>query len=1410
MIDSGNTFSSVISPKLLAQLGYSIGDLIPYPVKSVGSAKRGAALQVLGQVPKPLIIQFGGTPKTLTLQPVVLKDLNMDMNISGPTLQQWGISQHHRDSCLELNGTRIKMIPPSRQQDEEVAVVLKYDTVLQPGEEARVELIAPAYDKLNLPLKDGCIEGSQVFEETTDLHTYRCALITGTSDRTLIAGLWNTTEEPITVKQGTRYGTFFPLDANDAVYTINSVNKPRRRPRGKKRQERSGRHKDAQPTIPEATQELPDYMYGPTNGINKGQRILHIINAFKIGENDLTKDPATQTALIALLLKHFELFAWSGEYGKTDLIQHEILLKEGATPFKARYRLLNPNLEKELDEQLDKWIATGVIEPANSPWSAPLVPVKKKSTPAEPVKFRWCVDYRGLNTRTIPDASHIGDVNANLTRLEGSRVFTTLDASGAFHQIPVAPESRECTAFSTHRGSFQFTSLPFGVINGPATYARLVQMVLNGVATNQVLPYLDDILIHSPNVEQHFIAVDKVLTAHADAGLKLNPKKCHFFQEEVVYLGHKVTATGTLPIPEYVELVQNWPTPTNKTELRAFIGKAAYYRRFIKDFAQITEPLYDQLKDTVNKGKKGNVDSSTPEFQRAFQETKNRLSSAPVLAHPRFNDPSAEWILDTDWSKMGNTCGMVLSQVQDGVERPIAFHGVKLKASQRNYSATKGELAAVILGLQKFKYFLTGTPFTLRTDHKALEAIQRLESPEPVVLRWLEILAHYNFKTVYRPGPKHGNADSLSRRPNLPLVEEDINDDNPPASLNAINEVIRPLEDFAIATPQQLQTAQMQDSLLHDALHNSTIKNNKWKSYKLIQKNGFIYIEGDTQDRILTIALPTSLLLRAAKAAHHLVAHRGTAATLAALRTAGDAPLSRQAAESAVASCLNCQLKTKPTAQKALYRPKTAGGPFQVWSLDFVGPFPPSGRQGVKYVLTLIDVYTKWPEAFPCKAATADLVLEKLTQDIFPRFGLPTTLHSDRGTHFVANTVTEAAERLGIKVTTTPAYHPASNPVERFNQDLGKGISALAGKNQKDWAAMVPAVLRGARSTPHRGTQVSPFELVFGRKPRLAQALLPGVPIEAPPERSLETIEAAAKRNLQEYHLKKKKYYRGTIKDYQPGTLVSLFTPVLPAGASSKFKHNYWTYPWKVTRKISELVYEIQATQGTQGLPSPQVVTIDRLRRYKDGSDPQENGPPPTDLARSANRPTNQDSSEEEDHDMEAPRKRPPSPPAPTPKRARAGPSTPPPASPPIPPLPPRTPATPSTPAVPPPEHLDPPPRRSPRLEAQRKRLANLPRQQSPFCPTRTSTEGIDPVDPLPSRTEQVRRQLQQDRDAAKMKTKLQAEARDARMRHRSGEPPVEAPTEPAEPGPEVSTNPPGTEQIGPFTVYHDPRCHQS
>jgi hypothetical protein len=261
------------------------------------------------------------------------------------------------------------------------------------------------------------------------------------------------------------------------------------------------------------------------------QRLAWIENEIGLQDNPNLRDPVDLKKAQSLLLAYWDVLSKEGEYSQTSLIEQEIKTTPGH-PIKNRIRPLNPTLETDLRKQIDKWQSEGVIKPSMSPWNFGLVAAPKKSG-----TIRWCVDFRGLNQRSIVDSHPLPNIEDNLSRLSRSCVYSTLDGAGAYHVVPIKKQDREKTAFGTLSGSYQFKRMPFGLCNAPATYCRLVQMVLQGIPYSMAFSYLDDTCVHSRNLAEHFIALQTVLEAFRKAGLKLQPKKCFPLQKQGRILG---------------------------------------------------------------------------------------------------------------------------------------------------------------------------------------------------------------------------------------------------------------------------------------------------------------------------------------------------------------------------------------------------------------------------------------------------------------------------------------------------------------------------------------------------------------------------------------------------------------------------------------------------------------------------------------------------------------------------------------------------------------------------------------------------------------------------------------------------------------------------------------------------------
>ena len=458
----------------------------------------------------------------------------------------------------------------------------------------------------------------------------------------------------------------------------------------------------------------------------------------------------------------------STDIGKTPLITMDIDTGDSPPICQKPYNLPlkhRESVQKEL-ETLEK---AGMIVRSISPWASPIVVVPKKTEPGEPPRRRLCVDYRVINSLLpkvqqahskakgvltlvpLPQIDHI------YARLKGSKIFSIFDLRSGYHHMELSLEARAKSAFVTPMDKFEFTRCPFGLTQAPAYFQRLINKVIKGLPF--AFGYLDDVLIHNPDIKSHLQHMKILSQRLREADLKLKNSNCNYFKTHVQYLGHLVSGKGIKPLPEKLESVKKMPAPTTPKEIKQFLGLVGYYRKFIPRFADIARPMTNLTKQDVSF-------EWTLQHQASFEMLKDALITSPILKYP---DPNKPYTLFTDASKYAWAC--VLTQEheheKDGktfqINHLITFTSGLFKGSQLNWVALTKEAFAIYSSIKKLSYYLEGAEITLRSDHLPLKKFLQKNILNTKVNKWAVEISPYKIQFEYIKGIKNTLADTMSR-----------------------------------------------------------------------------------------------------------------------------------------------------------------------------------------------------------------------------------------------------------------------------------------------------------------------------------------------------------------------------------------------------------------------------------------------------------------------------------------------------------------------------------------------------------------------------------------------------------------------------------------------------------------------
>ncbi|XP_071374845.1 retrovirus-related Pol polyprotein from transposon 412 [Centroberyx affinis] len=864
---------------------------------------------------------------------------------------------------------------------------------------------------------------------------------------------------------------------------------------------------------------------------------------FNFGDSPIPE--AWKTKLAAKLSERVNVFSleeW--DVGLARDVTHHIRLRD-PRPFRERSRRIAPADIEDVRRHLQELLAAGIIKESRSPYASPIVIVRKKNG-----KVRMCIDYRLLNSRTIPDQYTMPRIDDVLDCLTGSKWFSVLDLRSGYYQVEMSEADKEKTAFICPLGFFQFERMPQGITGAPATFQRLMEKAVGDMNLIQVLVYLDDLIVFGKTLEEHEERLLRVLDQLEECGLKISIDKCQLCQPQVKFLGHIVSASGVTTDPEKVSAVTHWRKPTDLKSLMSFLGFCGYYRRFVENYSAIVRPLTEltkgyppaqRKKKDVIKGKKESYFKVsepfgkrwTPACDNAFHHIVYKLTHAPVLA---FADPAKPYVLHVDASLNG--LGAVLNQEYPEGIRPVAFASRKLSPAEQNYPIHQLEFLALKWAVvDKFHDYLYGAKFTVKTDNNPLTYVLTTARLNATGHRWLAALSTYDFSIRYKPGQGNIDADLLSR--NQQQTEDGwvdvppsgikalcrritasgsykhttrcvdqlgISPDAIPAAYAYLTQIdVSPFEQLSLKEPVEAQSSdpvigvvklqiEMGQCVSAPKHPNPDVTLLLRESSKLKIKCGLLYrvTKRPSGRDVSQLVLPARYRPMVLKSMHDDAGHLGMERTTELIKDRFYWPKMASEIATYIQNCGRCVARKSLPQRAAPLQRITSNGPLDLVCIDFLSIEPDS--KGIANVLVVTDHYTRYAQAFPTKDQKALTVAKVLFEKFFVRYGLPARIHSDQGRDFESKIIKELLTMLGIRKSRTSPYHPQGDPQpERFNRTLLSMLGTLDPAQKPRWSQRISQLVHAYNSTRNDATGYSPYFLMFGREARLPVDLCFGI-----------------------------------------------------------------------------------------------------------------------------------------------------------------------------------------------------------------------------------------------------------------------------------------------------------------------------
>ena len=739
-------------------------------------------------------------------------------------------------------------------------------------------------------------------------------------------------------------------------------------------------------------------------------------------------------------------------------VQHHIILTTDR-PVNCLPVRLDPIKMQLVRQEINLLIDQKILSPSSSPYASRIVVVPKPNG-----RVRVCGDYRALNAITQPDRYPMRHIHDFSQYLNGCKIFSTIDLLSAFHQIPVAENDRHKTAIITPLGLFQYNRLPFGLRNAPSTFQRFIDGALRDL--DFVFAYQDDILVASKDDKEHSLHLHRLFEQLSNFGLKINVDKSVFFRQQVKFLGHNVTADGICILDEKLTAINDYPLPSSNKSLKRFLGMINFYRRFIPHATKFLAILYDMEKSD------GEF-SWNDEQTTAFNGIKQLLAKKIKLA---FFNPRSKLILKADASGVG--VGGVLEQLNnDGSIQPLGFFSRKLKDSELILPVFDKELLALFLSIHHFEYLLEGRKFTVFTDHRPLVSALLTKNNtkrNPVQLRKMAYILQFTVDIKFIDGSQNTVADALSR----------VN----------LDSIYHQSSSTSSSLSSSIENHLSIETIINEQKHNQNEMNEYLNNYgdKICKHHTdhgilLVHVEGN----LVRPIIPRSLSSRIIKLCHGIAHHSSNRTTNIVSNRYYWMGMNKDVKEFC-RNCIDCQ---QSKIDKHIVIPpqqiEIPKGRFVHVNMDIVGPLPVTKCSGNRYLLTCIDRFSRWPEAWPIPDITTETVARKFVEEWVSRFGIPAKITTDRGPQFQADLYRKFADLLGVQLISTSAYNPRANGmIERFHRSLKSAIKASCG----NWEEVLPLVLLGLRTIVREDLQSSSAELLYGEPITIPADLLTNTP----------------------------------------------------------------------------------------------------------------------------------------------------------------------------------------------------------------------------------------------------------------------------------------------------------------------------